>query len=259
MCIKMVSWKTLFLGLTIFLILPGSASAETLVFDGIEFPHGEKSFGDSVVSFRLDDPGIGEEYSNPEAALGPPDYNTVETPTFVSLGNAVEGEPPGEIVLAFDSNRLVDVEGDDLYIFEIGPAVEATNVAISIDGETWYEIGKIEGATRGVDLADYPNVPDRRGFRYVRLQDFPDGSTSPAPAPGPDIDAIGAIGSVDASEIAEDGRFLSDIEAGGDDGCSATGSPKRIQNASLVLIMLGLIALLVNRNRTLRLVTRRQK
>ena len=52
-------------------------------------------------------------------------------------------------MLEFVDNRLVDVEGDDLYIFEIGPVVEATSLAVSIDGEQWYELGRIAENTRG--------------------------------------------------------------------------------------------------------------
>jgi len=99
---------------------------------------------------------------------------------------------------------LIDVTGDDLYVFEIGAQVEATNVSISRDGSTWYELGRISGGTRAIDLADFPEVPANTLFRYVRLTDYADGSTSGSPYAGPDIDAIGAIGA-DVADGDEDG------------------------------------------------------
>lgn len=45
-----------------------------------------------------------------------------------ALGNA---DPTGEVIVDFRDNFLIDGEGIDLWIFEIGPVVEATEVAIS--------------------------------------------------------------------------------------------------------------------------------
>lgn len=227
----------LFVCAALGLAIPVTAFAET--YRDIEFPHGEKSFAESVVSFELHDDDVGEEYADPEQTLGPPDHGDQEDPKpYIALGNAEDEDDAGELIIAFDSNRLIDVEGDDLYIFEIGPQVEATDVAISIDNEEWYELGRIEGSTRGVDLADYPEVPERRGFRYVRLRDHPDGNTSDSPYAGPDIDAIGAIGSVDAEEITEDGRFASDVES---DGCVCANT--RGNGGSMLLFVLAMVGL----------------
>lgn len=181
----------------------GTARAEE--FDGVKFPAGVSSFADRVVSYDL---GDGEDveapFDDPTRALGPPDYVSNSTPNYVALGNVPADGQPSELVLEFVDNRLIDVEGDDLYVFEVGSQAEPTQIAISSDGETWFELGRIEGSTRGIDLADHPDVPEGGLFRFVLLRDVPGGGGSSAPYGGPDIDAIGAIGS-DVSDADEDG------------------------------------------------------
>jgi MYXO-CTERM domain-containing protein len=189
-----------------FLCIPSLAFG--VEYGGIEFPAGEQSFADAVVSYSLENPtGVEDPYDNPVEALGPPNVDSNED-SFVSLGNAGEMQV-NELIVRFDDNALVDIEGDDLYIFEIGDAVEATEVAISVDGDSWIELGRIEGATRAIDLANIEEVPSDTEFRYVRIRDFADGDTSEGPFAGPDIDAIGAIGSVDKGAPA-DGLCLRD-------------------------------------------------
>ena len=41
--------------------------------------------------------------------------------------------------------NIMDGEGDDVYVFEVGGQVEATKVEVSSDLETWYDIGTAEG------------------------------------------------------------------------------------------------------------------
>lgn len=185
------------------LSLARSAAAEE--FGGVEFPMGRASFADRVESFALNDAaGCEAPRDDPEFTLGPPDYVSDSGTNYTCLGNVPSQGVPSELVLEFVDNRLVDVDGIDVYIFEIGAAVEATSVAVSQDGTTWYDIGRIAGNTRGIDLANFSNVPDGALFRYIRLREHPDGNTSSAPYAGPDIDAVGAIGS-DASDADEDG------------------------------------------------------
>ena len=60
------------------------------------------------------------------------------------------------MILEFTDNVLVDGEGQDLAIFEIGPEVEPMLIAISQDGTDWStEVGRVEGATCTVDIAPY--------------------------------------------------------------------------------------------------------
>jgi hypothetical protein len=153
------------------------------------FPHGTASFADQVVTFQPGTPPAEADFSVPFSALGPPDYDKKKDGTkFVSLGKG------GILVVEFVDNRLVDVEGDDLYIFEIGPTVEGTTVAISVDGETWFEVGKVQGSTSSVDIKPF-SKPGQQ-FRFVRLTDDPTEGNHRGRTAGADIDAIGAIGSV---------------------------------------------------------------
>jgi MYXO-CTERM domain-containing protein len=197
------------------LLAASAVSAEE--FGGVDFPQGESSFADRVVSYNLNDAtDVASPADDSQRALGPPNYDQDGNDALVALGNVDQGETPGEIVLAFENNRLVDIDGDDLYIFEAGPAVEASEIAVSVDGQQWYDLGRIEGSTRAIDLADF-TVPVAE-FRFVRIRDFPDGNTSRSPYGGPDIDAVGAIGSVDA----EPGPG-----GGGDGACTQmTGEPQ---------------------------------
>ncbi len=192
------------------LLISSFARAET--YGGVEFPLGARSFADRVVSFSLNGAtGVSAPYDNPALALGVPDFSGTQSATYLALGNTPAGGTPSELVLAFEDNALIDVEGPDLYIFEVGPTVEAVDLAVSVDGTTWYEVGRIEGSTRGVDLAQH-NVPTGARFRFVRLRDIIDGDTSGPPYAGPDIDAVGAIGSVAINDgcvpvVAEAGEF----------------------------------------------------
>ncbi len=163
-------------------------------------PQGPASFADSVVSFtpgtRRAPEGV---WAEPHYALGEPDYTSASRPGFLSLGC------DGNVVLRFDDNALVLVEGPDLYVFEVGPAVEATELAVSVDGETWIEVGQIEGSRADLEL-DGILDPDE-AYRYVRLTNR---STScGARTPGADIDAVAAVGS--ALRVALDAAVLFDV------------------------------------------------
>jgi hypothetical protein len=158
-------------------------------FDGVKFPQGVDSFADEVIRY-VPGRGVSQHYGDAQTALGPPDW--VEGVGAVSLGNR-KGKHPAELVVAFNKVYVADVPGPDLYVFEVGPIVEPTEVAVSVDGDVWVEIGVIEGSTRAIDLADHGVfTPDTR-LRFVRLRDAAN-RPSRAPYAGADIDAIGAIG-----------------------------------------------------------------
>ncbi|ANV84062.1 hypothetical protein AWQ21_06510 [Picosynechococcus sp. PCC 7003] len=178
---------------TLFFSASFAVSVKAEVYQGIDFPQGASSFADRVVSLEYNGAtDVSGEYRDSSRALGIPDGN------HVSLGNTSDLTNSSALIVEFVNNRLVDAPGPDLYIFEVGPAVEATNVSISIDGQQWYELGRIQGSTRSVDLAKFNNLPTGAQYRFVRLRDYPDWRTSGSPYGGPDIDAIGAIGSVAA-------------------------------------------------------------
>jgi hypothetical protein len=153
------------------------------------FPVGDISWVDTVVSFTPGDPAP-KRSGDPNAALGKPDYqgtdDAQDEATYVSLGHG------GELVLEFTDNVLVDGEGPDLAIFEIGPEVEPILVAISEDGKNWMiDVGRMEGSTCTVDIA--PFVKPGQCFGFVKLTDAKAGKSNDSDWPGADINAVGAI------------------------------------------------------------------
>ncbi|MBX3600397.1 MAG: OmpA family protein [Rubrivivax sp.] len=148
-------------------------------------PLGAASFADRVVSFTPGARPSEAPFDNPAAALGEPDYQRTSRPDFVSLGC------DGTLVLAFADNVLVDVDGMDLYVFEVGPYVEETELAISADGRDWRVVGRIEGARADVDIASVARPGER--FRFVRLRNVGRKGCGGRHS-GADIDAVAAVG-----------------------------------------------------------------
>ena len=156
---------------------------------GIEFPQGAISFADLVVSYM---PGsdVGGTYMGPAEALGTPDYNDSMEEGAVSLG---EG---GSLTVAFTDNSLT-TSGDsekDLWIFEIGSAVESFQVEISTNNINWIDLGFVLGQPTGIDIDAIIGVDVGELYSYVRLTDTP-GNQSGFPYGEADIDAVGAISS----------------------------------------------------------------
>ncbi len=165
------------------------ASAE--IFHGVEFPGGIASFADSVVSYN---PAFGggavptTPFQDASQALGAPNFPEGTDPEYVSLGAG------GRIVLRFTNNSLTGSGNSDhdLWIFEIGPDVEDTFVDISKDGSTWFSVGAVTGATRGVDI-DAFGFGTSDFFSFVRLTDNIALDATSGTTVGADIDAVGAI------------------------------------------------------------------
>lgn len=152
----------------------------------VVLPQGDKSFADAVIDYSPGSGKIENSASDPEAALGPPDFSgNVDDGSFLSLGC------DGHVTLQFTDNALVDVDGPDLYVFEVGPKVEGMTISISEDGETWVDLGEISGGRAEVDLAGL--VPTDASYRFVRLTD--DGIDCGTRFAGADVDAVAAIGS----------------------------------------------------------------
>ncbi|GHC10723.1 OmpA family protein [Thermomonas carbonis] len=160
---------------------------------------GESSFADAVVSFKPGKRAAAGTAAKPGHTLGKPDYTMPSAPGFLALGC------DGELVVRFDDNALVQSAGPDLYIFEVGPDVEATDVAVSIDGETWIEVGRVEGARSDLELEGL--IKDDQSYRFVRMRNA---STDCAGRyPGADIDAVAAVGS--AMRLSLDSAVLFDV------------------------------------------------
>jgi len=170
----------------------------------VVLPQGDRSFADVVIDYS---PGTGTilpRASNPQKALHAPDFSgNVADGSFVSLGC------DGTLTLQFTDNALVDVEGPDLYVFEVGPRVEGMMLAISEDGESWIELGAIEGGRAEVDIR--ASVPPGSSYRYVRLTD--DGVDCGTNYAGADIDAVAAIGS--AMRFVLEGAVLFEHDSAG--------------------------------------------
>lgn len=147
-------------------------------------PLGARSFADTAVAFRPGDKPSRTPFDFPGSALGEPNYRSTSSADFISLGC------DGELLLQFTDNVLVDVEGVDLYVFEIGPIVERTELAISIDGREWIEVGVIEGARSDVDIRPFAKKGEKYGF--VRLRNA--GKACGGQHAGADIDAVAAVG-----------------------------------------------------------------
>lgn len=186
----------------LFALASESASAE--IIGGVEFPQGAISFADTVVSYS---PGsAGNAPTDPHQgafnALGVPDYDDVNSCpsqadcSFVSLGAS------GQLVVQFTDNVLTGsgTAALDLWIFEVGPAIEGTALALSTDGVTWIPIGSIGGATAGIDI-DALGFGTTSEFSFVRLTDL--AQSGSGLTPGADIDAVGAISTRAVNPIPE--------------------------------------------------------
>lgn len=71
----------------------------------------------------------------------------------------------GALTLGFSREALVDIEGSDLFIFEIGPGVEAMMVDISADGKTWVSVGEAPGGRAQLTFT----IPSNRGVEGFRI------------------------------------------------------------------------------------------
>lgn len=155
----------------------------------ITLPMGDLSFADRVVSFVEGTPHAAfDNARDPNGAVGPLDYDfSADDGRYVTLGCG------GEITLEFVNNALIDVPGPDLHIWEVGPDIEPTNLAISKDGENWVEVGRIEGSTASIDIAEFVQPGD--SFRFVRLTDLEQDCHNRWP--GADIAAVAAVGTAE--------------------------------------------------------------
>jgi outer membrane protein OmpA-like peptidoglycan-associated protein len=150
----------------------------------VTFPLGDISFADEVVTFKIGEPHAKPADSDPTQTLARLNYDALVDKNYCTLGCA------GALTLRFTENALVDIDGPDIYVFEIGPEIEPTRLEISADGQQWVDIGKIQGGTAMIDIG--PHVKPGDVFHYVRLTDLKSACTSDYP--GADIDAVGAIG-----------------------------------------------------------------
>ncbi len=197
--------------ISLVLVMGMTGPAFAVDFGGIDFPDGASSFADGVLTYdNLFGGGPAPTDSNfldPLESLGPPDY--VSPLGSVSLGDG------GLIELEFTNNLLTN-SGDaglDIHIFEVGPDVEDTFVAIKPTAATailldplvydantdgFYEIGKVFGATASIDIDAFfpPAAAGTYTFEAVQLIDDTDEGGQTGSTVGADIDSVGAISSM---------------------------------------------------------------
>lgn len=189
-------------------ITPPTAPASA-TFGGQFFAQGSVAFADAVTSYDANFSGGPAPITSlqaPSAALGIPNYTGTGEP--VGNDNVVSLGRGGRLVVQFTNNRLTG-SGDskpDLMIFEVGNS-ELVTVEVSTDGVTYTNVGMASGAFPTVDLDAYGFNASSR-LQFVRLTDVvTDGSTS-GDSVGADIDAVGAISSVQLDTYSPRGNGL---------------------------------------------------
>jgi len=166
----------------------------------VYLPLGKISFADTIVEFNIGQPLPIEKYRDSSQCLHEPNYKNYQTPNFVSLGCG------GSLTVKFTDNGFMNLPGDDLYIFEVGPSKETATIEISQDGQDFIFAGKISGGKSSLELSDV-GIDSETVFYYVRITDLKEVCRSISA--GADIDAIGAINSV--MEITIDADVLFDV------------------------------------------------
>jgi OOP family OmpA-OmpF porin len=155
--------------------------------ESVYIPLGEISFADSIVAFNIGKPVPFKKYSDSSQALNAPNYISYDVPNYVSLGCK------GNLTVAFTDNGFMNLKGNDLYIFEVGPSKEAAKIEISENGDDWIFAGNITGGKSIIDLEDQ-NISSEKVFYFVKITDQKKVCNSKTA--GADIDAVGAINCV---------------------------------------------------------------
>lgn len=201
-------WVLLRMFALVVLAMAATASAQEVTTvksysDGrggeVRLPFGDLSFADEIVSFRKGEPAAADEHSVSDEVLGIPNYSTSVDDEYLTLGCG------GELVVRFTDNALGDVDGPDIFVFEIGPAVESTSLAISKDGKEWIDVSTITGGVASIDIKGKANPFDT--YSFLKLTDMR--ATCFGEWPGADIDAIAAIGA--GRRVTLDASLLFDV------------------------------------------------
>ncbi len=156
-------------------------------YESIYLPLGKISFADKLIEYKVGSPAPIQKYRDSVQCLHEPNYKNYQTPNFISLGCG------GSLTVEFTDNGFMNLPGDDLYLFEVGPSQEPAKVEISQNGVDWVYAGKIAGGKSSIDLSN-ERIDDETVFYFLRITDLKDLCRSKSA--GADIDAIGAINSV---------------------------------------------------------------
>lgn len=155
----------------------------------IMVPLGTLAFADKLVDATPGDPAASRFFTKEAYLIGQPDSN------MYSMGYGAS------VTVQFTDNALVDVDGLDIYIFEVGGSFEPTQVEISKNGKNWINVGIVNEMSASVDINTFVQPYDK--FYFVRLTDLMT-NYKPNKRYGADIDAIAALGSLDMSSPCED-------------------------------------------------------
>lgn len=156
-------------------------------YESIYLPLGKISFADKLIQYKVGVPAPIQKYRDSVQCLHEPNYKNYQTPNFISLGCG------GSLTVEFTDNGFMNLPGDDLYLFEVGPSQEPAKVEISQNGSDWIYAGTIAGGKSSIDLRK-EEIDDETVFYFLRITDLKDLCKSKSA--GADIDAIGAINSV---------------------------------------------------------------
>lgn len=156
-------------------------------YESIYLPLGKISFADKLVEFKVGSPVPIKKYRDSMQCLNEPNYRNYQTPNFLSLGCS------GSLTVEFTDNGFMNLPGEDLYLFEVGPSQEAARIEISQNGTDWIYAGKIAGGKSSLDLSN-AGIDTETVFYFLRITDLKELCKSKSA--GADIDAIGAINSV---------------------------------------------------------------
>lgn len=156
-------------------------------YESIYLPLGKISFADKLIEYKVGAPAPIQKYRDSMQCLHEPNYKNYQTPNFISLGCG------GSLTVEFTDNGFMNLPGDDLYLFEVGPSQEPAKVEISQNGKDWVYAGKIAGGKSSIDLSK-AGIDDETVFYFLKITDLKDLCKSKTA--GADIDAIGAINSV---------------------------------------------------------------
>ena len=156
-------------------------------YETIYLPLGKISFADKLIEYKVGSPAPIQKYRDSVQCLHEPNYKNYQTPNFLSLGCG------GSLTVEFTDNGFMNLPGDDIYIFEVGPSKEAAKVEISQNNIDWVYAGKIAGGKSSIDLTK-EGIDGETVFYFLRITDLHDLCRSISA--GADIDAIGAINSV---------------------------------------------------------------
>ncbi|MDN3725308.1 OmpA family protein [Aequorivita sp. SDUM287046] len=156
-------------------------------YESIYLPLGKISFADKLIEYKVGTPPPIQKFRDSIQCLHEPNYKNYQTPNFLSLGCG------GSLTVEFTDNGFMNLPGDDLYLFEVGPSKEPAKVEISQNGIDWVYAGKIAGGKSSIELSN-AGIDDETVFYFLRITDLKDLCRSKSA--GADLDAIGAINSV---------------------------------------------------------------